>query len=905
MGKTLFVIDTMPLLYRGHFVFLKNPRMTSTGLNTSALNVFAAAVANILTEHKPTHVVLALDSLTPTFRHQKYPLYKAQREKMPEDIAAAIPMAIELAGALNIPIMRVDGFEADDVMGSLAAAAEREGFETFLVTPDKDMAQLVTAQTLLYRPGRSGADAEIYTEADVCAQWNLASPAQMVDYLGLTGDASDNIPGIMGVGDKTATALLKQFGSLDAALDGVAEIKGKLAEKVAAGREQAQLSRWLATIRRDVPLSLTLDELARKEPDREALQSVLSKYELVQIGSRLLGGDHVVRAAQEETKSLNDTAHTYTCVRDEAALVALSQALQAAPLWAFDTETTGLNPRQDDLVGISFATQPGIAWYVPVPAEQEARTTLLARLRPLFEDASKARVAHNAKFDLTVLAHYGIQVRGVLHDTLITNYVLDAAERHSLDHLARQYLGYDPIPITELIGKRGVNQGTMRDVAVEEASDYAAEDADVALRLHEKLWPLAREAGCEKVLETSEEPLISVLIAMESEGIRLEPATLKTYAYELERELLALELSIREHVGGGSFNISSPKQMGEMLFDQLKLDPDAKRTPSGQYATDEDTLQRLSGKHPVIDLVLEHRACSKLKNTYVEKLPDCIDPQSGRIHTTFSQAMTETGRLSSANPNLQNIPIRTERGRRVRAAFVPRDEGHVLLSADYSQVELRVMAAMSGDRGLLDAFERGADIHTETAARVNDVMAGLVTSEMRSQAKMVNFGIIYGISAFGLSQRLGIPRRQAADLIENYFAQYPGVKTFMDDTIAFAREHGYVKTVLGRRRWLRDINSRNGTSRQAAERNAINTPVQGTAADLIKLAMVRIHRELEERRLGTRMVLQVHDELVFDVPRDEVETVRPLIEEAMRTALDLGIRLEVEIGVGENWLEAH
>ena len=578
MGKTLFVIDTMPLLYRGHFVFLKTPRMTSTGLNTSALNVFAAAVANILTEHTPTHVVLALDSLTPTFRHQKYPPYKAQREKMPEDIAAAIPMAIELAGALNIPVVRVDGFEADDVMGSLAAVAEHEGFETFLVTPDKDMAQLVTAHTRLYRPGRSGSDAEIYTVADVCERWGLTSPAQMVDYLGLTGDASDNIPGIAGVGDKTATALLKQFGSLEAALEGVAEIKGKLAEKVAAGREQARLSRWLATIRCDVPLPLTLDALARQEPNRDAAQRVFAKYELVQVGSRLLGGDRVVHLAQPEAKSLSDTPHTYTCVRDEASLSELSQALQAAPLWAFDTETTGLDPRHDELVGISFATQAGVAWYVPVPVEDEARAALLAHLRPLFADATKTRIAHHAKFDMTVLEHYGIEVRGVLHDTLLTHYVMDAAERHGLDHLARQYLGYDPIPITALIGKRGAKQGTMRDVAVEQAADYAAEDADVALRLHQKLWPLARDAGCGDALKTSEEPLIPVLIAMEAEGIRLEPTALKSYAYELERELLALELSIREHVGGGSFNIASPKQMGEMLFDQLKLNPNTGTT---------------------------------------------------------------------------------------------------------------------------------------------------------------------------------------------------------------------------------------------------------------------------------------------------------------------------------------
>ncbi len=905
MGKTLFVIDTMPLLYRGHFVFLKNPRMTSTGLNTSALHGFAATLAQILAEHKPTHAALVLDSLTPTFRHLEYPAYKAQRQKMPEDIAAAIPMAIELAQALQIPVLRVDGFEADDLMGSLAEAAAGEGFETFLVTPDKDIAQLVSCATRLYRPGKAGAEAEIYTAEEVCKHWDLTSPAQMVDYLGLAGDASDNIPGISGVGEKTAQALLKQFGSLDAVLDGAAQLKGKLAEKVAAGRGQALLSRRLATIRRDVPLPVAVDALARREPDTDALRAVLAKYELAQIGQRLLGGEAVGRPAAAALATVRDTPHSYTCVTGEASLAVLLQTLREEPLWAFDTETTGLDPRHDELVGLSFATRPGVAWYVPVPADPPARAALLARFAPLFADPAGTRIAHNAKFDLAVLAHHGVRVAGAPRDTLLTHYVLDAAERHGLDHLARHYLGYDPIPITALIGARGAGQATMREVPLEQAAEYAAEDADVALRLYHKLRPLAGEAGCRQALETCEEPLTGVLLAMENEGIRIEPEALKAYGRELDRELLDLEVAIREHAGGGGFNIASPKQMGELLFDRLQLDPDAKRTASGQYATDEETLQRLSGKHPIVDLILEHRACSKLKSTYVEKLPGCIDPRTGRIHTTFSQAMTETGRLSSVNPNLQNIPVRTERGRRVRAAFVARDAGHVLLSADYSQIELRVMAALSGDRGLLDAFARGADIHTETAARVNGVMPGLVTSEMRAQAKMVNFGIIYGISAFGLSQRLGIPRKQAAGLIESYFAQYPGVKTYMETTIAAARERGYVQTVLGRRRWLRDIASRNATSRQAAERNAVNTPVQGSAADLIKLAMVRVWRELEARGLRTRMVLQVHDELVFDVPRGEVETVRPLIADAMRTAYDFGVPLEVEIGIGDNWLEAH
>lgn len=905
MSKRLFVIDVMPLLYRGHFVFLRNPRMTSSGVNTSALYGFAAAVAQIIAEGEPTHLVLVFDSATPTFRHQEYPAYKAQRQKMPEDIAAAIPMAAELAAALRIPALRVDGFEADDLMGTLAEQGSAAGFEVFLVTPDKDIAQLVNETTRLYRPGKGGAGPEIFGVEEVCANWGITSPAQMVDYLGLAGDASDNIPGISGVGEKTAIALLAQFGSLEAVLDGVAEIKGKLAERVAAGRENALLSRRLATIRRDVPLSVELESLKCQEPDTETLQSVLARYELVQVGQRLLGDAAPALASAPTVATLADTPHTYICVGSESELTALLKALDASTLWAFDTETSGTDPLRDELVGISFATEPGRAWYLPIPKERVAADELLERFKGLFADPFKTRLAHNGKFDVAVLRQYGVVVGGIINDTLLTHYVLDAAERHGIDHLARQYLNYSPISITDLIGVRGASQITMREVPLAQAAEYAAEDADVTLRLYEKLRPLAIEAGCRDALEQSEEPLIEVLVAMEAEGIRLDPEQLKVNGRELDRELLELELGIREYAGGVSLNISSPKQMGELLFGQLKLDDKARRTPSGQYATDEDTLQRLVGRHPIIELILEHRACSKLKSTYVDKLPGCINPATGRIHTTFSQALTETGRLASSDPNLQNIPIRTERGRRVRAAFVPRDNEHVLLSSDYSQIELRVMAALSGDEGLLEAFAQGADIHTATAARVNGVMPELVTAEMRSQAKMVNFGIIYGISAFGLAQRLGIARKPAAELIESYFAQYPGVKRYMDETIEFAREHGYVKTILGRRRWLRDINSRNATSRQAAERNAINTPVQGSAADLIKLAMVRIYRELRQRRLATKMVLQVHDELVFDVPRGELAEAKQLIGDAMRKAWNFGVPLEVEIGYGDNWLEAH
>ena len=906
--KKLFLIDVMPLLYRGHFVFLKDPRMTSTGINTSALTAFASSVLQILNEHAPTHVALVLDSTTPTFRHLAYPAYKAQRQKMPEDLAASIPMAIELAEALRIPILRVDGFEADDVMGTLAARAAAEpGWITYLATPDKDVAQLVGPATLLFRPGKANVPAEIYDVATVCQHWGLTSPGQMIDYLGLAGDASDNIPGIPGVGEKTATALLAQYGDIETILAHASELKGKLAEKVASGADSARQSRALATIKTDVPVPVELQALARRDPDVDRLRAVLTKYELFAIGKRLLGDafESAVKAA-DAYKKLADVPHTYVCAASEDQLGALLHALDAASEWSFDTETTGLDPRHDRLVGLSFATAPGTAWYVPVPEDRDAARALLLRFAPLFADPFKVKIGHNAKFDLTILRQYGVEVRGELHDSMLAHYVIDASDRHGMDHLARQYLHYDPIPITALIGekKKGVEQGNMGDLAPEQICDYAAEDADVTLQLDRLLRKEAREAGCLPALAECEEPLIEVLLDMETEGVRVNESALRAYGRELDRELLDLEIKIRD-LGGGNFNPSSPKQLGEVLFDYLKLDPDAARTATGQYATSEDVLFKIQDRHPIVPMILEHRLCSKLKSTYVDKLPACIDPATGRVHTNFAQALTETGRLSSSDPNLQNIPIRTERGQRIREAFVARDADHVLLSADYSQIELRVMAALSKDPGMIEAFRRGADIHTETATRVYGVLPGLVTPEMRSACKMVNFGIIYGISAFGLSQRLNVPRRQAAELIETYFAQYPGVKTFMDQAIADARAKGYAQTLLGRRRFLRDIDSRNNTSRQSAERNAINTPVQGTAADLIKLAMVRVHAELKARKLKTRMVLQIHDELLFDVPKDEVGAVRDLVKQAMTTVLDIGVPLDVSVGVGDTWLEAH
>ena len=943
--KKLFIIDLMPFLYKGHFVFLRNPRMTTTGLNVSALIGFANGVTSILAEHKPTHVVLAMDSGGPTFRHEAFPSYKAQREKMPEDLAANIPYAFELAEALGIPVIRKDGFEADDVMGTLAAKAAAEGFEVFCATPDKDAAQLVGPHINLFRPGHGKDGPEIYDEARVKEHWSLTSPAQMIDWLALAGDTADNIPGIKGVGEKTASALLAQYGTVEEVLAHASEIKGKLGEKIAAGAEDAKMSKFLTIIRTDVPLEIDWDSLARAELDTEKVAAVCAKYELNQLARRLLGSSTPralvpSQAANASTSqslnfsTLKDWPHEYKLVRTEAEARDLAWTLEAAPKFAFDTETTGTDARTVDLVGMSFATEPGKAWYVAVPphfggaahsnqtddlfalaaaqdaAKPEAREAakrfvqIFARA---FADPSKTLIAQNAKYDMTVLGRYGITFGSTVRDTMLEHYVTDAAARHGMDVLAREFLQYDPIPITRLIGEkeRGKAQKNMCELPPEEILDYAAEDADVTLRLDAVLRPKAAEAGALPALEQSEEPLVPILIEMEREGVKIDVSALGKYGLELDREINALAADIRA-CGEPNLNIDSPKQLADFLYVKLGLKPaGAKKTQSGQFSTDEKALQSIVDDHPVVRKILEYRACTKLKSTYVDKLPQCIDPDDGRVHTTFAQAFTETGRLSSSDPNLQNIPIRTDRGKLIRAAIVPRDENHVLIAADYSQIELRIMAAMSGDESMLAAFANGADIHRETAARVYDVMTPLVTDDMRRTCKMVNFGIIYGISAFGLSQRLQIARKEAARLIETYFKLYPKIRAFMDTSIAKARETGYALTALGRRRTLRDIASRNGTARQGAERDAINTPVQGTAADLIKLAMVRVDRAIKAAGLKTKMILQIHDELLFDVPKDEVEQVKVIVKREMEGAMSLGVPLEVSVGVGSNWLEAH
>ena len=926
MGK-LFIIDMMPFLYKGHFVFLRNPRLTSTGINTSALLGLASGLQSILKREKPTHAVLAMDPGGPTFRHETYPQYKAQREKMPEDLAASIPYAFELAEALRIPVVRVDGFEADDVMGTLAVKGASAGFDVYMATPDKDAAQLVRQGVKLYRPAHAGDDAEIYDEAKVCEHWHLREPRQMIDYLALAGDASDNIPGIRGVGEKTAADLLSKFGDVEGIIANVDKIKGKLAEKVYAGRDDATISKFLTTIRTDVPIEPDWDAYKLDGVDRGKLAAVCEKFELRRLAKELLGEDDLVGSALRAARgrlgeaplptsgrpgeaplphsTIATSSHDSRLVTDESAAQALLAELMAAPRVAFDIETapreTGMSAtdaRTCRLLGISFSTAPGKAWY--------AIADLVDVFRPLFADKSKILVAHNGKYDRTVLHRYGIGFASTPRDTMLEHYCLDAAARHGLKELSEQLLGYRMIRFEDVAGEpeRGKPEPTLAGKDLKLVCDYAAEDADLTLRLDDVLRPQVpvAPAPLPNALSDVEEPLVKILIDMEREGVKIDVEALKLYGRELDREILSLTQQILSYADPG-FNPDSPKQLGALLFGKLGLSG-GKKTSSGQFSTDEKTLSKLAGEHPIIPLILEYRACTKLKSTYVDKLPTLID-ENGRVHTTYAQAFTETGRLSSSDPNLQNIPIRTERGKLIRKAFVARDEKHVLISADYSQIELRLMAAMSGDEAMLAAFRNGEDIHRDTASRVYDVMPAFVTPEQRAKCKMVNFGIIYGISAFGLSQRLKVPRKEAADLIETYFKLYPKVKVYMEAAIAKAREKGYAETVLGRRRTLRDINSRNATARQAAERDAINTPIQGSAADLIKVAMVKVDKALKAENLRAKMVLQIHDELVFDVPLGEAEKVKEIVTREMTTALDFGVPLEVGIGIGDNWLEAH
>ncbi len=963
MSNRLFLLDGMALAYRAHFAFIGRPIRTSAGFNSSALFGFTNTLLDILETGQPTHLAVAFDTAAPTARHREFPAYKAQREAMPEELSAALPHLRRIVEAFRMRALALDGYEADDVIGTLARQAESAGFETYMVTPDKDFGQLVDAHTFLWKPGRQGGEVELLKPADVCARWGIARVEQVVDLLGLMGDASDNIPGVPGVGEKTAAKLLAQFGSLEGVLTHAGEVKGKLGEALRQYADQARLSRRLATIITDVPLALDLEELRLGTRDHAALQALCVEFEFNAIGRRLLGdqfkagrgaatatsetqvpqpasaageldlfgtaGSQPVAvpkpkaaSARKSTatppppvgprpgqRTLADTPHRYELVNTAGQLSALKARLAAQPAFCFDTETDGLDPQTARLLGIAFSFEAGAGAYVALGgggAPASPFTALaLAELGPLFADTRPLKVGHNLKFDLLVLKWNGVEVRGPLFDTMIAHALIEPEQRHGMDYCSEVYLGYTPVPIERLIGPKGAEQRSLADVPVEQVAEYSAEDADVTWQLHERFVPLLKERGAERVFYEVEMPVLPAVVAMEFEGVRVDATVLADFSTQLGKQMAEHEGAIRR-LAGREFNVNSNKQLGEVLFDDLKLVERPRKTATGQYATDEQTLQSLATDHEIVRRILDYRAVAKLKSTYADALPAAISPRTGRVHTTFYQAATATGRLSSQDPNLQNIPIRTELGQEIRRAFVARSGADwTLLSADYSQIELRVIAAMSGETAMIEAFQRGEDIHTATAARVFGVMPGLVSPEQRRQAKMVNFGIAYGISAFGLAQRLGIGRREAGEIIEHYFASYPGIRRYIDQTIQFAKEHGYVETLTGRRRYLRDIGSANGTVRAAAERNAINAPIQGTAADMIKLAMAGIQRELEGRGWRTRMVLQVHDELLFDVPRSEEAEVRTLVADKMKSALALPVPIDVEIGSGPHWLAAH
>lgn len=937
MGKTLFLLDGMALLYRAHFAFISNPIRTSKGLNTSAVYGFLNVLLDLKENRQPTHLAVALDTPEPTERHRIYPEYKAQREAMPEDLAAAIPLIHRLCEAMNIPLLKLDGYEADDIIGTLARKAEKEGFTTYMVTPDKDFSQLVTEHTFLFKPGRKGGAPEIEGVEETCKRWEVERPEQVIDILGLWGDASDNIPGVPGVGEKTAKKLISEHHSIESLLENTSSVKGKMGEKLAANKDQALLSKKLATIDLQVPIDWNETDLAITAPNEDLLKPLIVELEFNALGKRLFGdsfkagrgfateskaegnqfeldfsaastAENVTEPNQAEganLKTLADVPHQYECVQTEEALDAWIQKLSAQEWFCLDTETTGLDPKTVELLGFSFSCEEGKACYLPTVGEGSLPSeTIRAKLSPLFENAHIGKVGHNLKYDLSVLRWHGYEIRGPLIDTMILHSLVRADQKHGMDFLAEAYLGYTPVSIESLIGPKGKDQKSMKDVPMDKLAEYAAEDADITWQLFRKLKPEVEKQGQQRVFYEVEMPLLPVLTAMEYEGIRLDPDSMVKFSAQLLEQSLGLEKQIHS-MAGETFNIASPKQLGDILFGRLKLVDKPKKTKTGQYATNETVLQTLAGEHEIIQKILEYRTVTKLRSTYAEALPQSIFDKTGRIHTTFHQTATATGRLNSQNPNLQNIPIRRELGQEIRRAFVARGEGYTLLSADYSQIELRIMASISGDPAMKAAFEEGEDIHAATAAHVYKVGLQDVTNDMRRRAKTVNFGVMYGISAFGLSQRLGIPRKEASEIIEHYFDSFPAIKGYMDETLESARSKGYVETLTGRRRYLPDVNSRNGTIRGMAERNAINTPIQGTAADMIKLAMSAIWNELNTKNLETKLVLQVHDELIFDLKETERLEVEPLVRKRMIDALPLEVPIEVEIGTGANWLEAH
>lgn len=929
--KRLFLLDAYALIYRAYYSFISNPRVSSKGLNTSAMFGFTNTLWDLLNKEQPSHIAVVFDPPsgdTENFRVEQYADYKANREAMPEDIALSIPYIKSIVKAFRIPTLEVEGYEADDVIGTLAKKAGARGYKVYMMTPDKDYGQLVDEQIFMYKPGRQGSDVEILGVKEICAKYGIEKPEQVIDILGMMGDAVDNIPGIPGVGEKTAIKFIQQFGSMDGLYANLDQLQGKMREKVENHKEQAYMSRSLATIIQDVPIELDETDLLREEPDKEQLVALFTELEFRTLAKRVLGEEIVViqdtggqldlfgqssdmpaneaPKAQESLIPLNtikDTKPNYKALVTEDEQIALVEKLLAAKRFCFDTETTGIDSITAELVGMSFAIEKGEAFYIPVSENHEEALKTVALFKPAFQSVAD-KIGQNLKYDIEVLSRYGIEVHGFLYDTMIAHYLLHPDMKHSMDEMAAYYLKYSPISIEELIGKKGKDQGTMRDVPLAEITQYAAEDADITLQLYEALESELTKDHLIKLFKEMESPLIKVLAAMELEGINLDVEALKSFSLTLGEDIVRLEKEILG-LAGINFNIDSPKQLGEALFDHLKIDDKAKKTKSGQYVTKEDTLQKLANKHDIIPKILDYRSIKKLKSTYVDSLPEMVNPKSGRIHTNYMQTVAATGRLSSNNPNLQNIPIRTERGRYIRKAFIPRDADHVILAADYSQVELRIIAALSEDAGMIQAFKDGLDIHSATASKVFKVALNEVDRDQRSKAKAVNFGIAYGQGAFGLAENLSISRTEAKEIIDNYFEEFPGVAKYKEVAIALAREKGYAETLLGRRRYLPDLQSRNQTVRASAERNAINAPIQGSAADIIKLAMIDIHKTFVAEGFQSKMLLQVHDELVFDAHKSEIETIIPIIRQKMENAYQLSVPLVVDISYGNNWLEAH
>ena len=942
MEKRLFLLDAFALIFRAYYALIRNPRVTSKGKNTNAQFGFTNTLIDLLNKQKPSHMAVCFDTEEPTERHTDYADYKANRQEAPEDLLASLPDIKKIIQGLNIPIIETHGFEADDVIGTLAKQAEKFGYDVDMVTPDKDYGQLVSDKIKVFKPPYQGGDFEILGPQEVCEKWGIKEVSQVIDVLGLMGDAVDNIPGIPGVGEKTAAKLLAEYGTLENVLANADQIKGALGEKVRAGKELAIMSKKLATININSPVQFHEEDFCVKEMNKEMLKEVFADLEFKTLGKRILGEEFNVfetapigvqtdlfgnpveapvkkmeggRLKVEESeqgeglgaeKNIHNTPHQYYVAETVAEQEALVKQLMKEKEISFDTETTGIDANRAELVGMSFCWKPGEGHYVQFAEDRSQVAEVLARFKLVFDRTDVLWIGQNIKYDLLILKNYGVELPGQIFDTMLAHYVIEPEGKRGMDLLSAQYLGYEPVHIEELIGKKGKNQGTMRDVELERVKEYAVEDADITLQLKNVFIHGLKEKDVEKVFYEVDNPLVQVLKDMEFEGVKIDVDFLNDYSAELDKEAKAAEERVYKEAGV-RFNLASPKQLGEVLFEKLKLDPKAKKTKTGQYATGEDVLQKLQHLHAVPADVLIFRELTKLKSTYVDALPELINPKTGRVHTTYGQAVAVTGRLASNNPNLQNIPIRSERGKEIRKAFIPGDKERVLISADYSQIELRIVAAISGDPNMCEAFRLNKDIHTATAAKVYNIDEGDVTKEMRYKAKSVNFGIIYGQGAFGLADNLGISRTEAKTIIDNYKKEFSGITKYMDDTINFAREKGYVETLMGRKRWLRDINSANFTVRGFAERNAINSPIQGTAADMIKMAMVKVQYAMKKGKYRSRMILQVHDELVFDAYKDEAEELRALVLENMQSALPLPNEVPViaESGVGSNWLEAH